>query len=150
MVAPWVLSLWLITLLLLFLYPCCESIAATVPHDHASSTELLHEHTQATHSHYSDALELISHEQNTSIEFAKPQIHDHLHCGSVDLDQVEYDALLPTEINKPDNSKKLYAIYPESLSTGSLLLASTFIYNKFYSPPDIKLRVYLKTERLRI
>lgn len=147
---PWVLSLWLITLLLLFLSPCCESIAATIPHDHAASTEHTHQHTQALQNHQSDGIEHVNHGQSSPAHHTNTQGYDHQHCGSVDLEQVDYDALLQANINQPDKDKKLYAIYPLDSSPDFSKLSSYDLQHKSYNPPDIKLRVYLKTERLRI
>lgn len=150
MMAPWVLSLWLITLLLLFLSPCCEAIAATIPHEHATSSESLHQHGHTRQSHHSNQAEHIHPGTDSPVHHADLQESDHQHCGAVDFQQVDYHAILQSGENKPTEDKKSYTILSFIPDDQFSILSKSHSQNDFYHSPDIKLRVYLKTERLRI
>ena len=122
-VAPWVLALWGIFLLLTFLQPCCEVLAASLPHDHGSLTA--------------------DHHPGDESDGAPP---DHEHCPQLQ----NLHSLLPDGAPPDVNVDRRPPVIAQGLLTTWPLLAGhqtapTHLGHSGASPP-----LYLLTLRLRM
>ena len=121
-VAPWVLTFWAAFLLLTFMQPCCEVLAAALPHDHSHLN---------TGSHHDDTDDVPAH-------------HDH--CTKFQ----NLHSILPDTIPLTAEGEYAWSIVVDAGSSAwsSRSKHTTVSHTPFHhgtSPP-----LYLSTLRLRI
>ena len=132
-IATKVLFLVLVSWVLAALQPCCEVIAATLPHEHSHSHEVHHASNEHTTPHAST-------------------VEEHEHCGIADNEIDITSALvgeklrLSTSKPKPDTDA-VVGIFSAGYSV-SHKRSFAILYHP--PPPESYSQAYLLTQRLRI
>ncbi len=129
-----VLGQWSVFLLLAFLQPCCEALAAAIPHEHEYAVPGgHHDGGDDHHHHHEDASE-------------SPGGHEH--CPSL----VDHHAEMPmvTAVSATDTKAPPPALLPTPVTTlHPLRYAGSTAASGFRVPESLP-RLYLNTLRLRI
>jgi hypothetical protein len=150
--APRLTAVMLASWLLLMLQPCCEVIAAAIPHDHAAAAGThAAQHGSPPPGHHSGTAPAGDHGDHHSGHNTTPHSNaGHLHCGDGNTrlshlpDVVVAKNRLGVVAERPDVISQ-----PVGIKPAHPVLTFKEIYSPAHAPPSLQ-KTYLKTLRLRI